>query len=530
MQDILAVYVRTSQEDYGKSHQLINQSLSIVNQKDLIQNYIAKHPEFSKLNTVFYIDDGFTGTNTNRPRFQGLLRDVQAGRVAVIIFKDLSRLGRSYLEVGNYLERVFPAAGVRVISINDHYDSAELMGQTGGLDIAFRNFIYDSYSKDLSVKVRTAMRTRMERGKFISHAPYGYIKSPTDKHQLIPDPNTAPIVQEIFASIIKGMSTSQIAKSLNDRHVPTPLQYKQHKLKPMCQDRQLVWTHVLVLNILHNIKYTGVMVSHIRESRFIRDTSQRRTNPDEWIITENAHPALVSKDEFDLADAMIRRRAKPSGHPRGPSLDTVFYCGHCGRKLQRTKGNDTYFSCETHRYQSNATCGHLRWSKRELEDILLTLYKAQMELLGKQLSQFHVPTVSSITACFVRQMGQYEQEMAACDQEKISLFENYHAGGLDLDAFLEQKQLLSQRQDELQACYSTLEANHHSKLAEIEDQLQKISQAKAKLTVSTLPSSQMLDHMYQDIDRVLLYEDKRLDVRWKFADLFADIRIRQEIA
>lgn len=530
MRDLLAIYVRTSQEDYGKAHQLINQSLSITNQLKLVQDFIAKHPEFSNLTPVTYIDDGFTGTNTNRPRFQDLLQDVQDDRVAVIIFKDLSRLGRSYLEVGNYLERVFPAAGVRVISINDCYDSAELIGQTGGLDIAFRNFIYDSYSKDLSVKVRTAMHTRMERGKFVNHTPYGYAKSPTDKHKMIPDPETAPIVREIFTSIIGGMTTSQVAKSLNDRRILTPLQHKRHKLKAVCQDRELVWNHVLVLNILHNIKYTGVMVNHIRESRFIRDTSQRRTAPDEWIITENAHPAIVSQEEFTLADSMIRRRAKSLRRAKSPSPDSVFYCGHCGRKLQRTTGNDIYFSCETRRYRSDTACGHLRWSKQELEDILLTLYKTQLELLGQQLSQTQTPPVSFVTSHFVRQMGQLEQEMNACAQEKMALFEDYHAGKLDLDAFLEKKQLLSQRQDELRVNCSELESGHRSKLSEISEYQRKISQAEAQITVSTLPQDQLLDHMYRDIERVMLYEHKCMEVKWTFADLFESILSKQESA
>ncbi len=530
MKDILATYVRTSLEDRDKSHQLVPQSQSIVHQQSLIQLYVAQHPELSGLTPVTYIDDGFTGTNTNRPRFQDLLRDVQEGRVAAVIVKDLSRLGRSYLEAGNYLERVFPAAGVRVIAINDHYDSAELIGQTGGLDVAFRNFIYDSYSKDLSVKVRTAMHTRMARGKFVNHTPYGYAKSPDDKHQMIPDPETAPIVREIFTSILAGMTTSQVAKALNDRHVPTPLQYKQHKLKPACQGRTLLWNHVMVLNILHNIKYTGVMVNHIRESRFLRDTSQRRTAPEEWIVTENAHPPIVSKEEFQLADSKIHRRSKPLDRSRGGGSDAVFYCGHCGRKLEKTTGNDAYFSCPTHRYQTDAACGKLRWSKGELEDILVSLYETQLTLLDRQLAQLQTTPASAHTSAFVRQMAQLERDIDACDQKKMSLFEDYHDNKLDLDAFLAQRQALSQRQAKLRADCAELEAQHRSEMAALEQQQRKAGQIASHLTAAGLPREEMLLRMYQDIEQVLLRDDHSLEVRWRFADLFADILSKQKTA
>ena len=208
----LAVYLRTSLEDYEKAHRLIDQSCSILNQRKVIRDYIAEHADMQALRPIEYIDDGFTGTNTDRPRFRDMVCDVEAGLVGCVIVKDLSRFGRSYLDVGDYLERVFPACGVRLVAVTDHYDSAKLVGTTGGLDVAFRNFIYESYSKDLSVKVRSAMRTRMERGKFVNHTPYGYAKDLRDKHLMVPDPQTAPVVREIFRMILCGKSTTDTAK------------------------------------------------------------------------------------------------------------------------------------------------------------------------------------------------------------------------------------------------------------------------------------------------------------------------------
>lgn len=516
----IAVYLRTSIEDYGKAHRLLDQSLSIVNQRALTRSFLTGHEELRDMQVVEYVDDGYTGTNTNRPRFQELLRDVEGGRVAVIVVKDLSRLGRNYLEVGDYLERVFPQAGVRVITMTDGYDSSQFIGSTGGVNVTFRNFIYDSYSKDLSTKVRSAMRVRMEKGRFVNHTPYGYMKSPEDKHVMIPDPDTAPVVQEIFRMILDGKTTAQAATSLNDRNIPTPLQYKQHKIKPACQGRTLLWTHVTVVNVLHNYKYTGAMVNHTRENRRLRDNNQRRTSPEEWIITENAHQALVSKEEFDQANAMLRhaRKAKRTADKSG---DAVFYCGHCGRKLQKSHGVDVYFSCTTPSYRTDADCKGIRWSKNRLEEVLFPIYRVQLALLGERAIVRQQNAAHQSAPSFVRQMGQLEQKINGCDQKRMELFEAYHDGALTLAEYMEQKTSLTEHVQILRTQITALEADYRKAQAEREQAEMRQARLAGFLSVSALPEEEQLRRMYQDIDRVTVYE-QRLDVRWKFGDLFDD--------
>lgn len=515
----IAVYLRTSIEDYGKAHRLLDQSLSIVNQRALIRAFLTEHEEFRDMEIVEYIDDGYTGTNTDRPRFQDLLRDVEGGKVAAIVVKDLSRLGRSYLEVGDYLERVFPQAGVRVITITDGYDSSQFIGSTGGVDVTFRNFIYDSYSKDLSTKVRSAMRVRMEKGKFVNHTPYGYMKSLIDKHMMIPDPDTAPVVREIFHMILDGKTTAQVATSLNDRNIPTPLQYKQHKIKPVCQGRDLIWTHNAVINILHNYKYTGAMVNHTRESRHLRDNNQRRTSPEEWIITENAHQPLVSKEDFERANAMLRHPRKTE-RAADKSGDSVFYCGHCGRKLQKTHGADVYFSCTTPSYQTNATCKGLRWSKNKLEEVLFPIYRVQLALLGEQAMICRQKAAQKSAPNYIRQLGWLEQEINGCDQKKMELFESYHDGALTLTEYMEQKAALTEHAQVLHAKLVALEADYRKAQKEREQEEMKRAQLTGFLAGATLQEEEQIQRMYEAIDRVTVFED-RLDVQWKFDDLFA---------
>lgn len=519
----LAAYSRTSLEDYGKAHLLIDQSYSIVNQRNIIKNYVADHPELAKLPIVEYIDDGFTGTNFERPRFQEMLAAVKRGEVACIVMKDLSRLGRSYLEVGDYLDRMFPSLNVRFIAVTDCYDSDDFLGITSGMDVAFRNFIYDTYSKDLSVKVRSAMRTRMENGKFVNHTPYGYMKSPTDKHLMIPDPQTAPVVQQIFRAILAGKSTSEVAKSLNAQRIMTPLQYKQHRIKPTCQNRQLLWSHTTVLNILHNLKYTGAMVNHTRESRHLRDKSQRRTSPDEWIITENAHEALISSEEFTAANNLLRNPSAPI-KKRPPSNDRVFFCGHCGRKLQKTYGTDAYFSCSTPKYQADCACSQTRYSKTDLEAVLLPIYRMQLDLLDEQAAQHEEANKSLNAHGYIKKMARIEKSISACDTQKLALFEAYHSGNIDLETFVERKTALSDQQTQLRAEYQKAETDYAEKKQEFERLQEESRQIADYLSGQSLPNDKALEKMYEAIDRVIIHSENEIEIRWKFEDLFQNMQ------
>lgn len=528
MRDMIAVYLRTSLEDYGKAHRLLDQSCSITNQRKLIQAYLTGHDGLKGLEAAEYVDDGFTGTNTDRPRFQDMLRDIGNGRIGVVIVKDLSRLGRSYLEVGDYLERVFPLAGVRVIAVNDGYDSADFIGATGGINIAFRNFIYDSYSKDLSAKVRSAMRVRMEKGKFISHTPYGYMKSPEDKHLMIPDPETAPIVRNIFQMVLEGKTTSEVAVKLNDQGVPTPLQYKRHKVRTACQNRKLLWSHITVVNILHNYKYTGAMVNHTRESRHLRDKNQRRTSPEEWIVTENAHEPLVSMEVFEEANAALRHPQKTKHHAKECN-DAVFFCGHCGRKLRKTYGNDVYFSCDTPSYQTQAVCRGLRWSKSELEKALLPVYRVQLDLLGEKAAALQKEIDSAPSDILVHRMNQIRRELQSIDRQKMQLFEDYHDGKLDLTAYMEKKAALVEHMKQLQKEQADTEIDYRGYLEHQEQRREEKKRVTSYLSDARIPDEQLISKMYEAIDRVRVLE-KCIEVCWKFEDIFAGMDIVKHIA
>lgn len=516
----LAEYLRISLEDMNKQHRLADESQSVANQRKMIQSFVAQNQELCHMEIVEFLDDGYTGTNFNRPQLKAMLEAAKRGEIDCIVVKDLSRFGRNYIEVGDYLEHIFPFFGVRFISINDNYDSNDYLGKTGGMDVAFRNFIYDSYSKDLSGKVRSAMRMRMEQGRFVNHTPYGYIKSTADKHKMIPDPDTAPVVRDIFLMAIAGRSTSEIAKELNTQGILTPMEYKRHRLRPVCAAREIMWSHITVLNILHNYKYTGAMTNHTRESRYMRDRNQRRVPKSEWIITEGAHEPIVSHDEYEAANQAIRH-VKYEKHKTHDTSDRVFFCGHCGRKLRKTFGLDTYFSCDTPSYQEDASCRHVRWSKTDLEEVLLPIYQTQLILLEQKASASHSKTPDTRSGDIVRLLAQLERSMAACDNEKLNLYERYREGQLTRTEFIEKKAQLDARKNHLKEEHTQSSAS----LSKVEQEQIQFEQEMKDVEhylngLSTAPE-QIVHEMYAAIDRVSVFDNEHISVRWKFEDLFA---------
>lgn len=306
----IAIYLRLSLEDVDKRTNAVkDDSNSIASQRLLINRHLDQTPMLCDLPRIEFCDDGFSGTNFDRPDFQRMIECAKRGEISCIVVKDLSRFGRDYLEVGDYLEHIFPFLGIRFKSINDHYDSAKHEGKTIGMDVAFKNLIYDYYSKDLSQKVKSAMRTKQQKARFVNTVPYGYKTHQDDKHQLVIDERTAPVVRRIFLNVIDGKSCTQIAKELNVEGILTPAQAKAIHSSSAKKPQ---WTHRAILSMIENIKYTGVMANHMRESRFIRDKNQRRVPKEEWYIRK-MHMRLSS-----LKKSSIKQMRRFSGAEKQP--------------------------------------------------------------------------------------------------------------------------------------------------------------------------------------------------------------------
>lgn len=376
-------YLRLSREDGDKL-----ESDSIKNQRELIKEYLAQHQGLNLVDE--YVDDGYSGTSYDRPSFKRLIEDVKSGKINCIIVKDLSRLGRNYIETGRYLEKIFPMMGVRFISVLDHYDSASLNNEADQIIVPFKNLINDAYCRDISTKIRSQLDVKRRTGKFIgSFACYGYMKDPKDVNHLLVDPYAADIVRLVFRLKLSGCNSQRIAEELNNMGVLPPAEYKRSQgFNYDCGYRtgnNPKWEVVSINRILSNEMYTGTMVQGINSKINYKIKQSRAVPKDQWVRVEKTHEAIVDKEVFDEVQRLLAvdTRTAPDKKEVYPFSGLVV-CGDCGQNMVRrrvTKNGKgyTYFHCSTYK-NGNGCSAHLINAQR-LEQVVLEAIHVQIDLL-----------------------------------------------------------------------------------------------------------------------------------------------------
>ncbi len=293
-----------------------------------------------------YIDDGFTGTNLDRPGLQEMLRAARQSELDCILVKDFSRFARDYIALGTYLEQVFPFLGVRFISVNDGYDSEDYRGTVAGLDVNFKSLLYDLYSKDLSQKVRASLGVRKAEGRYVSgRTPFGYEKDPRDRYRLAVAEDEAQIVRRIFDLTGQGYTSAQIARLFNAEKVMTPMEYKIRKGYGARAPKGGVylWSSSTVCQILRNPVYVGDVVSGKYEKDFVGGRNRLRPR-EEWRVFHDCHEPIVERKVFEKIQAG-RRSGKESRVRKINPLAGKILCGCCGRCLCRRKARKPYYYC-----------------------------------------------------------------------------------------------------------------------------------------------------------------------------------------
>ena len=350
----VGIYIRLSQEDKDKKYE--SDSESVINQKELLKNYV-KNNNFNLVKE--YVDDGFSGTDFERPGFKSLLEDINNKKINCVIVKDLSRLGRDHVMTGYYIETFFPENNIRFISILESYDSFK--NQASNDSSTFIIACNDYYSKQNSIKIRNVLNEKRKSGKFVGSLPcYGYMRDPKDKGHLIPNPEIAPIVKQIFEWRKNGIGLSRIVTMLNEKGYPTPSGYKKTNYSTRLIIRD-TWNISSVKKILSNRIYTGDMVQHTQTK--VNYKSKKKINLDEslWMIVENTHEPLVDKTTFEYVQSLRKR------HTRNVSIKTSrekrilegkLFCKECGNRLSvyyRKKQN--YWSINCNRYSRDPKRG-----------------------------------------------------------------------------------------------------------------------------------------------------------------------------
>ena len=386
---IVGIYCRLSKDDDRQG-----ESQSIGTQKSILKDFCENngHDIYD-----YYIDDGFSGTNFNRPDFQRLLDDIEQGRINMVVTKDLSRLGRNYIMTGYYSEIYFPEHGTRCIALNDNFDSSNVEN-----DLApFKNILNDMYARDISRKIKTAKHQIAKSGLFIgSQAPYGYKRSNDNKKQLVIDDNVADVVQLIFALALQENGTVSIAKTLNQNHIISPSAYKSHQ-----GDSQFTsnsgeifskaheWNPITIRLILKNPVYIGNLTSLKTESAHHK-TKHRRSVPQEGqIVTCNAHETLVSREDFEKVQEILSSHQCPAKMYRDNIFRGVLYCSECGhplsiahRKLKYTE--DDCYRC-TYHFKHPEICKH---THSIYHQVLCDHVLSELHALARAMKQRKVQT------------------------------------------------------------------------------------------------------------------------------------------
>lgn len=438
---ITALYCRLSRDDGGDA-----ESNSIGNQKTILSRYAADH---GFTNTKFYVDDGWSGANFNRPGFEAMMSDVDDGLIGTIICKDMSRFGRDYLHVGLYTEVKFPEAGIRFIAINDGVDSA-----SGASDdfTPFRNIINEWYCRDISKKIKASMQSRAKSGEHLTgNAPYGYKKDESNPKKWVIDEVPAGIIREVFELYLNGNNAVQIATEMEKRGYDAPGDYlaKQHQYKKgkavTFDTPKAMWHAGTILNILDRYEYCGHTVSYRRKSISYKTHKSVLNDEADWIITKNTQPAIIEEETWQTVHKMREsgRRRKEHVWDKGP-LNGFLYCPDCGSKLYfnhptRLKTSGTYM-CGYYMHYKKCTTHYIR--RDELEPAVLAQLRADCAYAKEHEADF-VKMVEMKT----RRQGddvvkkaekEYAEARSRIDEiDRIinQLYEDKVSGGLSADRF-----------------------------------------------------------------------------------------------
>ena len=447
---MIAAYQRISRADGDLGKDGKDKSNSIENQKELIQRYISHKESLQNLPVMDFVDDGYTGSNFDRPGFQKMMDGVRSGEIDTIIVKDLSRFGRDYIGVGEYMEQIFPLLGVRLIAINDNYDSNNYKGTTLGMDVVVSNLVNTMYCRDAGKKLRTANQVKWRKGiTTASAAPFGYQFDPAKKGAFIIDQPAAKIVRRIFDLAILGLGTREIAMMLNDENAPVPSVYnREHKaygkettytIAPV-----ILWDSTRVWKILTAYVYTGAMVLG-KSRRLISGKPISRIVPKgQQYITEGTHEAIVSREEFEKAQLVIRNNGHRvvMGSVDFP-LKGKIRCGNCRRVLgyDYKQASPIFWCREGMELIGQTQCSSEIYQASDIENAVFQALKKELSLLDSLYGDIkkEEQSLKEASRKASRRKTLMEQELKNLKGEKMRMYEEYAAGTLSLDNYKSKK-------------------------------------------------------------------------------------------
>ena len=515
-------YVRLSREDGDKE-----ESNSVTGQKDLIRDFLSRHQDLREC--CMKVDDGWSGSSFDRPGFNEMMEEVKAGRINCIVVKDLSRFGREHLDAGEYIERIFPFMGVRFIAINDHYDSLHRNPESDDIIIPFKNMVNEAYCRDTSIKVRSLFEIKRNRGDFIgSSAPFGFKKNPEDHHKLVADDFAAGVVRDIFRWKISGLGIGDIAARLNERGVPTPMEYKKQQGiqydTPFRVKKVTAWTSTMVLRVLQNPVYIGTLEQGrvtTPSYKVKRIVHKPRT---EWAVVENCHEAIVDPLDYEIVQKVLKldTRTSTAGKPVDLFCGLVC-CRECGSPMIRNtipSGNKkfTYYVCSAHKKAK--TCVPNRIRDSVLEDIVLQALRLRIKAVMEVSDLLAMTDIAAIKEANLRKLRlaleQKQAEIARQQKYLASLYENLADGIIDQDEYRKFKVRYTARREEAEKQADAIQAEISSELTNAAEGRAWIERFRKNLNITSLDRTIIVTL----IDRIWISRDRTVEIVFSWDDEF----------
>ena len=516
-------YNRLSKEDGDKPESDSIQNQHSINQKHL--EYLREQGEQIESVTV-YSDDGYAGGNFKRPRYQALIRDIESGKINCIIFKDNSRLGRNYPELGRLMEDYFPQKGVRVISVLNNLDSVKDPRGYCSAIVSFSNIVNDDYIRQLSIKIKCTLTMKRERGEFIgNYAPFGYQKDPADRHRLVVDEEQAEIVRKIFDWYEDGMSASSIAKRLNAMQIMTPGDFK---IRDGCKsfithDRNSsklhAWTTTTIATILKNEVYIGNMVQGKHKSVSYRSKKMMLTDESEWTVVEGTHAPIISDEQFAIIHERFARRTRISpGKTHVYPLSGLVSCGACGHRMNRVVSQGyARYRCITRTYAPDkCQCPSIK--EEYLEELILqTLQSLIARLVDVKAvidAARQFKTINGAKNEYMLALNKAKREQERLQDAQFHLYADLQSGLIPQTQYLQ-----------FQKRYEAEIAAQEAKIEHLNQGLLQLKEARQQddefvAFFQKYGNIQKLDWdtVNQLIQKVVFHDKQHVDIYFRFAD------------
>ena len=521
----LGEYIRLSKEDLKKGK---DDSNSVKNQRDLLGDFYQRHmDEFES--AVEYVDDGHTGTDANRENFQRLLADVMSGKINCVIVKDLSRFARNYSDAGSLIDNLFVQMGVRFISLAENVDSYLNPDSVSNIIVPITNVMNDNYCYQTSKKIRQVFDYKRRNGQYIgSFAPYGYIKDPANKHQLLVDTEAAETVKRVYSMLLQGSSKRAIALYLNEHGIPSPTAYRRKKGLPVSSAvaDDPMWGARMIHEILTNPIYTGDLVQGRRRVKSYKVHQIEAVPEEEWVRVPDTHEAIISHETFDKVQALLVRDTRTSPKEREVRLFSGFLkCADCGRAITRSVGNNNnvYYACSTYKNRSRTACTMHSIKHNRLEAAVLFAVQQQIHLAvsySEMIARINTAPVKKSQSIRLEELiAAKERELAKISRYKQSLYQDWKDGEIT-------------QQD-----YRDMKADYERQTIALTDVLARLNAERAELAngvksehpaLVAFTKHQNIDQLSREllvelIDHIKVYENGNISVRFKFADEFRRI-------